>query len=193
MRILLATRNPGKLTEVRRILSNVDLVGLNDVPAYPEAPEVGLTFADNALAKARDGVRFTGLATVADDSGLAVDAMSGMPGVFSARWSGRHGDDTANLNLLLAQVGDVPDDELGAAFVCAVALVLPDGREFVTHGRMPGHLVRVPRGSGGFGYDPIFVASGHTRTSAELTPAEKDAISHRGQALRALAAIIPTL
>lgn len=193
MKVLLATRNPGKLTEVRRIMSTVDLVGLADVPPYPDAPEVGLTFAENALAKARDGVRHTGLATIADDSGLAVDALNGMPGVFSARWSGRHGDDGANLRLLLAQVGDVPDDKLGAAFVCAVALVLPDGREFVTHGRMPGHLVRAPRGDGGFGYDPIFVADGHTRTSAELAPAEKDAISHRGQALRAMAGVFAGL
>jgi XTP/dITP diphosphohydrolase len=191
-RVLLATRNAKKLAELRRILDGaaVELVGLDDVPGYPEAPETGLTFEENALLKAREGVAATGLPTAADDSGIAVDALAGMPGVFSARWSGRHGDDTANLELLLAQVADLPGERLGAAFVCAAALVLPDGREYVTHGRQPGRLVRAPRGDGGFGYDPIFVAAGHTRTNAELTPQEKDAISHRGQAFRALAAII---
>jgi XTP/dITP diphosphohydrolase len=153
-------------------------------------PESGLTFDDNALLKAREGAEHTGLPTVADDSGLAVDVMGGMPGIFSARWSGRHGDDDANLDLLLAQVGDVPDAALTASFVCSAALALPDGRTFTAEGRMPGRLVRARRGSGGFGYDPIFVADGHTRTNAELTPDEKDAISHRGQAFRALAAII---
>jgi XTP/dITP diphosphohydrolase len=183
---LLATRNAKKLAELRRILLDVELVGLDDVPSYVEAPEVGLTFADNALLKAREGVMHTGLPTIADDSGLAVDALNGMPGVFSARWAGKHGDDRANLELLLAQVGDVPDEHLGAAFVCAAALVWPDGREIVTHGEHRGRLVRVPRGTEGFGYDPIFVADGGTRTNAELTPAEKDAISHRGKAFRAL-------
>jgi len=119
--------------------------------------------------------------------------LGGMPGIFSARWSGRHGDDEANIDLLLAQVGDVPDAALTAAFVCAAALALPDGREFVTEGRMPGHLVRTRRGANGFGYDPIFVADGHTRTNGELDPAEKDTISHRGQAFRALAEIVAEL
>ena len=189
-RLLLATRNTKKLEEMRRILANDEVIGLDDVPAYDEVPESGLTFEANALIKAREGVRHTGLPTVADDSGLTVAAMNGMPGVFSARWSGRHGDDTGNVDLLLRQLSDVPDEELGAAFVCAVVLVLPDGREWTVHGEMRGRLVREPRGTGGFGYDPIFVADGHTRTSAELTPAEKDAISHRGQAMRALAAIL---
>ena len=195
LRVLLATRNAKKLGELRRILDGVPvtLVGLDDVPAFPEVPETGLTFEENALIKARAAVAATGLPTVADDSGIAVDALNGMPGVFSARWAGKHGDDTANLELLLAQVGDVPDEHLGAAFVCAAALVLPDGREFVTDGRQPGRLVRVPRGDGGFGYDPIFRADGHDRTNAELTPAEKDAISHRGQAFRALARILRDL
>ncbi len=193
MKLLLATRNAKKLTELRRLLDGVELVGLDDVPPYDELPETGLTFEENALIKAREGAARTGLPTVADDSGIAVDALNGMPGVFSARWAGRHGDDRANLELLLAQVGDVPADRLGAAFVCAAALVLPDGREFVTHGRQPGRLVREPRGEGGFGYDPIFVAAGETRTNAELTPAEKDAISHRGQAFRALAALLAQL
>jgi XTP/dITP diphosphohydrolase len=190
MKLLLATRNRGKLEEMRRILAKDEVVGLDDVPEYDEVPESGLTFEANALIKAREGLRHTGLPTVADDSGLTVAAMNGMPGVFSARWSGRHGDDTGNVDLLLRQLGDVPDGQLGAAFVCAVVLALPDGREWTVHGEMRGRLVRSPRGSGGFGYDPIFVPDGHTRTSAELTPAEKDAISHRGQAMRALASIL---
>jgi XTP/dITP diphosphohydrolase len=190
MKILLATRNPKKLVELQRILVEVDLVGLDDVPAYEEVPESGLTFEENALIKAREGAARTGLPTVADDSGLAVDALNGMPGVFSARWSGRHGDDRANLELLLAQIADVPDGYRGAAFVCAAALALPDGRSAIVDGRMTGHLIRSPRGSGGFGYDPIFVAGGESRTNAELSPAEKDAISHRGKAFRALAEII---
>jgi XTP/dITP diphosphohydrolase len=191
-RYLLASRNLKKLAELRRILAgaDVEIVGLDDVPSYVEVPETGLTFADNALLKAREGVKHTGLPTIADDSGIAVDALNGMPGVFSARWAGRHGDDRANLELLLAQVGDVPEEHLGAAFVCAAALVRPDGQETVTHGEQRGHLVRAPRGGGGFGYDPIFVADGQTRTNAELTPAEKDAISHRGKAFRALADLL---
>jgi XTP/dITP diphosphohydrolase len=190
MKLLLATRNTKKLEEMRRILANDLVVGLDDVPGYDEVPESGLTFEANALIKAREGVANTGLPTVADDSGLAVAAMNGMPGVFSARWSGAHGDDAGNVDLLLRQLGDVPDEHLGAAFVCAVVLVLPDGREWTVHGEMRGRLIRAPRGTGGFGYDPIFVPDGHTRTSAELTPAEKDAISHRGQAMRALASIL---
>ena len=190
MKILLASRNAKKLAELRRILApalpGAEVLGLDDVPAYDEVPESGATFAENALIKAREGLRQTGLPTVADDSGLAVDALNGMPGVLSARWAGGHGDDEANLRLVLDQVGHVPDDRLAAAFVCAVAYL--DGeREIVTEGRMPGRLVRAPRGANGFGYDPIFVPAGYERTSAELSVAEKDAISHRGQALRALA------
>ncbi|GIH12892.1 RdgB/HAM1 family non-canonical purine NTP pyrophosphatase [Rugosimonospora africana] len=190
MKILLATRNTKKLVELQRILIDVALVGLADVPAYEEVPESGLTFEDNALIKAREGAARTGLPTVADDSGLAVDALNGMPGVFSARWSGRHGDDLANLSLVLAQIGDVPDGARGASFVCAAALALPDGREWTVRGEMSGRLIHEPRGEGGFGYDPIFVADGETRTNAELSPGEKDAISHRGKAFRALAGII---
>ena len=190
MKVLLASRNAKKLAELRRILApalpGVEVVGLDDVPAYEEVPESGATFEENALIKAREGFARTGLPTVADDSGLTVDALNGMPGVLSARWAGGHGDDEANLRLVLDQVGHVPDERLGAAFVCAVAFVDPQG-EIVTHGRMPGHLVREPRGTNGFGYDPIFVADGHDRTSAELSVEEKDAISHRGQALRSLA------
>ena len=163
MRLLLATRNAKKLIELRRVLDDaavdVDLVGLDSVPTYPEAPETGLTFAENALLKAREAVRHTGLPSAADDSGIAVDVLNGMPGVFSARWSGKHGDDLANLQLLLAQLADVPDEHLAAAFVCAAALVWPDGREYVVHGEMRGRLIREMRGEGGFGYDPIFVRS----------------------------------
>lgn len=185
-RFLLATRNPGKLVELRRMLTGFDVLGLADVPEFPEAPETGATFAENALAKARDAAAATGLASVADDSGLTVDALNGMPGVLSARWSGRHGTDRANVDLLLAQVADVPDERRGAAFVCAAALVVPGGPETVVHGEWAGHLTREPRGTNGFGYDPIFVPEGETRTSAELSAAEKDAASHRARALRAL-------
>ena len=193
MKILLATRNAKKLDELRRILigsPGIELVGLGDLPEYPEAPETGLTFAENALLKAREGVKYTGLPTVADDSGLAVDALNGMPGVFSARWSGKHGDDRANLDLVLAQVSDVDDAHRGAQFVCAAAFVLPGGKEHLVHGSMPGRLIRAPRGEGGFGYDPIFIADGQTKTNAELDSAEKDAISHRGKAFRSLASVI---
>lgn len=192
-RVLLATRNRKKLAELRRILDEVvpvRLVSLDDLPPYPEVPETGLTFGENALIKAREGVRRTGLPTVADDSGLVVEAFGGAPGVFSARWSGRHGDDGANLRLLLAQLSDVPDDRRQAAFVCAAALVLPNGREHLVDGRQTGRLIRVPRGENGFGYDPIFVGDGQDRTNAELSSAEKDAVSHRGQAFRALAKVI---
>jgi XTP/dITP diphosphohydrolase len=189
VKLLLASRNPGKLAELQRLLDgagNWQVIGLADVPEFPEAPETGATFAENALAKARDAVAATGLPAVADDSGLAVDALNGMPGVLSARWSGRHGDDLGNVALLLGQLGDVPDERRGAAFVCAAALVLPDGTELVEHGEWRGRVVRAPRGTGGFGYDPIFVPDGEQRTSAELSPAEKDAASHRGRAFRAL-------
>jgi XTP/dITP diphosphohydrolase len=186
-RILLASRNAKKLAEMQRILApTFEVVGLDDVPAYEEVPESGATFADNALIKAREGFVHTQMPTVADDSGLTVDALNGMPGVLSARWAGAHGDDEANLRLVLAQLADTPDERLGATFICAVAFV--DGaREIVVDGRMPGHLTREPRGSNGFGYDPIFVPDGYDVTSAELPSDEKDSISHRGQALRALA------
>jgi XTP/dITP diphosphohydrolase len=190
-RVLLASRNAKKLGELRRILAaehvgGVEIVGLDDVPAFPEAPETGATFEENALAKARDAVAATGLPSIADDSGLAVDALCGMPGVLSARWSGRHGDDLANLELLLGQLGDVPDERRGAAFVAAAALVLPDGTETIVRGEWRGVLIRERRGVNGFGYDPIFVPDGETRTSAELAAEEKDAASHRGLALRQL-------
>ena len=186
--VLLASRNAKKLAELRRILEpnvpGVEVVGLDDVPPYDEVPESGATFADNALIKAREGFARTGLPTIADDSGLTVDALNGMPGVLSARWAGRHGNDEANLQLVLDQVSDVPDNRLGAAFVCAAAFVSAAG-EVVVEGTMTGRLVREPRGTNGFGYDPIFVlASG--KTTAELTQQQKSMISHRGKALRAL-------
>jgi XTP/dITP diphosphohydrolase len=195
-KLLLATANRKKLAELQRILDlalgaeRIALVGLADFEGYPEVPETGLTFGENALIKAREGARRTGLPTVADDSGLAVDALSGMPGVFSARWSGKHGDDNANLDLLLAQVADVQDRQRGAAFVCAAALVLPNGREHLVEGKQRGAILRSRRGEGGFGYDPIFLGEGQTKTNAELGPAEKDTISHRGKAFRELAKVI---
>jgi XTP/dITP diphosphohydrolase len=195
-RVLLATANQGKLAELRALLPNtVTVLGLADVAAYDALPETGATFEDNALLKARQAAAVTGIVALADDSGLEVDALNGMPGVLSARWSGRHGDDPANNALLLGQIGDVPDERRGAAFVSAVALVTPDGRDHVVRGRWPGRIIRQPRGANGFGYDPLFVpaesdADGTGRTSAELVPAEKNALSHRGRAMRAM---LPTL
>lgn len=185
-RIVLATKNPGKVAELQRLLVGHELVAAS----YEPGPETGATFAQNALAKAYEGVAAIGLPAVADDSGLAVDALNGMPGVLSARWSGRHGDDLANLHLLLGQLADVPDDRRGAAFVCAAAYAMPDGRSAVVEGRLRGRLVREPRGSGGFGYDPLLVPEGLDVTTAELSPGDKDAISHRGQAFRQLAPLL---
>jgi len=189
MRAVLATRNRHKLEELRRILSpyDVELTSLEDYPDVPDVAETGETFADNAILKARAVAAATGLVAVADDSGLSVDALNGMPGVLSARWAGRHGNDVANLELVLAQIGDVPDDRRGAAFVCAAAAVSPDGRVVLAEGRVEGTLLRAPRGSNGFGYDPIFVPMGERRTTAEMSAEKKDAISHRGVAFRALA------
>jgi XTP/dITP diphosphohydrolase len=190
-KLLLATRNAKKLGELRRILaaegiSGIEVLGLADVSSFPEAPETAPDFEGNAVAKARDAVAACGLPAIADDSGIAVDALNGMPGVLSARWSGRHGDDEANLDLVLGQLTDVPDGRRGAAFVCAAALVLPSGEETLVRGEWRGTLVRSRRGTNGFGYDPIFQPDGESRTSAEMEPAEKDAVSHRGRALRAL-------
>ncbi|MGW3958391.1 RdgB/HAM1 family non-canonical purine NTP pyrophosphatase [Amycolatopsis sp. NPDC005003] len=190
-KLLLATRNAKKLGELRRIvvaegLSGIEVIGLADVPPFPEAPETAPDFEGNAVAKARDAVAATGLPAIADDSGIAVDALNGMPGVLSARWSGKHGDDEANLDLVLGQLSDVPDERRGAQFVCVAALVLPSGEETVVRGEWRGTLVRERRGVNGFGYDPIFRPDGESRTSAEMEPAEKDAVSHRGLALRAL-------
>lgn len=190
-RLVLATANQSKLTELARILADehatVTLASLAEFPGAPEVAETGATFAENALLKARAIAAFTGLPTVADDSGLCVDALNGMPGVLSARWSGRHGDDEANLKLVLAQVADVPDERRGARFSCAAALVLPGDEEYVREGVVTGRLIREPRGSNGFGYDPVFEPDGYGVTTAEMDPGDKDKISHRGRALRALA------
>ncbi len=190
-RLVLGTRNKNKIDELRKILADagvdVELLSVEAFEDVPDVPETGVTFADNALLKARAVAKATGLPAVADDSGLCVDALGGQPGVFSARWAGGHGDDKANLDLVLSQLADIPDDQRGAHFACAAALVLPSGQERVVEGKLDGTLTREPRGLNGFGYDPIFQPVGATRTTAEMTPAEKNAISHRGQAFRALA------
>jgi XTP/dITP diphosphohydrolase len=195
-RLVLATHNPHKVRELREILTplvpglaGADVVGAADLAA-PMPLEDEVTFAGNALLKARALARFSGLVAVADDSGLEVDVLGGAPGVFSARWAGGHGDDEANLRLLLDQLADVPPKHRGAQFTCAAAVAAPDGREHVVMGRMRGVLIHAPRGSGGFGYDPIFVAVGQDRTNSELTPEEKNAISHRAEAFVALAPTI---
>jgi XTP/dITP diphosphohydrolase len=194
-RVVLATRNAGKIAELRRILAgyDIELVGIDEVPDAGEIAETGATFAENAMIKAREVSRLSGLIAIADDSGLTVDALNGMPGVLSARWSGRHGDDHANLELVLAQLSDVPEQRRGAAFVCAAAASAPDGREIVVEEEVVGVLLREPRGSNGFGYDPIFVPDGETLTTAEMSPERKDEISHRGKAFRALAPLLADL
>ncbi|GAA2957993.1 RdgB/HAM1 family non-canonical purine NTP pyrophosphatase [Streptomyces enissocaesilis] len=196
-RLILATRNAGKITELHAILADAglthDLVGADAYPEIPDVKETGVTFAENALLKAHAMARATGLPAVADDSGLAVDVMGGAPGIFSARWSGTHGDDEANLNLLLAQLADIDHPHRAAHFACAAALALPDGTERVVEGRLTGTLRRTPAGTNGFGYDPILQPDGHDVTCAELTPAEKNAISHRGKAFRALAPVVREL
>jgi XTP/dITP diphosphohydrolase len=199
--LLLATRNAGKLAELQRLLQSavpgVEVVGLRDVEEYPEAPETGATFAENALLKAREAVRYTGLPAVADDSGLTVDALNGMPGVLSARWAGTTGDgaakDRANNELLLAQLADVPDERRTARFRCSVVFLNPTPggvEEHAVEGEMAGRVIREMRGSGGFGYDVLFCAEGHEATTAELPADEKDAISHRGRALRKVAPVV---
>jgi XTP/dITP diphosphohydrolase len=198
--VFLASRNPKKILEMRRILvelaPDVEVLGLDDVAPYDEPAETEATFAGNALLKAHAGVVATGLPSVADDSGLCVDALNGMPGVLSARWAGTAKDDAANNRLLLEQLADVPDERRGAHFTCAVALAYPVGAggvaEHVVHGEMAGRVIRETRGDGGFGYDVLFVAddTADGRTSAELSVAEKDAISHRGKALREIAPVV---
>jgi XTP/dITP diphosphohydrolase len=207
--VVLATRNEGKLRELARILgaeqsdaaAMIRLASLESFPGAPDVPETGATFEENALLKARAIAAYTGQAAVADDSGICVDALNGMPGVLSARWAGGHGDDQANLDLVLAQVADIPQDRLGAQFVCAAALVVPAADpgtsadqgtqgEWVVTRKLAGRLIRTRRGTGGFGYDPIFVPDGFEQTTAEMTAEAKDAISHRGQAFRALAPLI---
>ena len=196
-RLVLATHNQGKLRELRELLRG-QVPGLDvdtqvvDASAVggPDVAETGVTFAENSLLKARAVAEATGLVAIADDSGLSVDVLGGAPGIFSARWAGQHGDDAANLRLLLAQLADVPDTHRGAAFVCAAALAVPASevgvREVVVYGQLAGKLLREPRGEGGFGYDPVLQPIGLDRSCAELSPEEKNAISHRGQAFRAL-------
>ncbi|GHH32255.1 RdgB/HAM1 family non-canonical purine NTP pyrophosphatase [Streptomyces candidus] len=196
-RLILATRNAGKITELRTILADADLpyelVGTDAYPEIPDVKETGVTFAENALLKAHAMARATGLPAIADDSGLAVDVLHGAPGIFSARWSGTHGDDQANLDLLLAQLADIGPEHRAAHFACAAALALPDGTERVVEGTMPGTLRYAPAGTNGFGYDPILQPEGHEVTCAELSPAEKNAISHRGKAFRGLVPVLREL
>lgn len=193
-RIVLATRNAHKVSELQAILDDLvgelelEIVGVGEFPDVADVVETGVTFAENATLKAVAVAEATGLPALADDSGLAVDVLGGAPGVYSARWAGTHGQDRANLDLLLAQLSDVPDEHRAAAFVCAAVLALPDGTVVVREGRMPGSLAREPRGENGFGYDPILVVDGDVRTAAELSTEDKNAISHRGKAFRALAA-----
>ena len=197
MKVVLATRNQHKVAELRRILASanldVELVGTDDFPDLPDIPETGSTFAANALLKAHEVAQRTGCIAIADDSGLCVDALNGMPGILSARWAGSHGDDAANLALVLTQITDVPSQRRGAAFHCAAAVATPEGDERVVEGVLTGSLADAPRGENGFGYDPIFVPTGYVLTTAELTPQEKDAISHRGQAFRALVPLLRDL
>ena len=196
-RLVLATHNKGKLRELRELLRgqvpglDVDTQVVDAAAAgAPDVVETGVTFAENSLLKARAVAEATGLVAIADDSGLAVDVLGGSPGIFSARWAGRHGDDAANLRLLLDQLSDVPDGHRGAAFVCAAALAVPSAvgtaHETVEYGQLEGTLLREPRGEGGFGYDPVLQPVGEERSCAELSADEKNAISHRGQAFRAL-------
>jgi XTP/dITP diphosphohydrolase len=191
-RIVLATRNQHKVAELRHILADVceelglEIVGASEFPDAPDVVEDGVTFEENARLKAVALAGATGLPALADDSGLAVDVLGGAPGIFSARWAGSHGNDRANLELLLDQLSDVKDEHRGAAFVCAAVLAMPDGTVRATEGRMPGTVARQPKGSNGFGYDPILVVEGDTRHCAELSADEKNAISHRGKAFRAM-------
>lgn len=205
MQLLVASNNPKKLKELQTILdkaevTGVELVSLKDVEAYPEPVEDGLSFEDNALLKAREGAKRTGLATISDDSGLAVAAMNGCPGIFSARWAGGHGDDEANNQLLLAQMADVRDEARQAAFVSVCALVSTDGQAVVSEGRWEGYLLREARGENGFGYDPLFLPAeeyrgslDEGRSSAQLSAEEKNALSHRGRALAGLVDAIRAL
>lgn len=203
-RVVLATNNAKKLVELRRVLAEagleIEVLGLGDFEPYPEPAETGRSFDNNALIKAQAAVAHLGVAAMADDSGLEVDVLNRMPGVRSSRWAGAAGDDEANLRLVLDQIDDVPDEERTARFVCSMALVLPDfetdptgrtpGQEFLQRGVMEGRLTREPAGENGFGYDPIFCPLGEERTNAQLSPEEKDAISHRGRAARAMASFI---
>jgi XTP/dITP diphosphohydrolase len=191
-KLLLATRNNGKIVEFRRILDalapgEIELVGLDQFPELHDVDETGSTFEENALLKAREMSEATGLPAIADDSGLCIDALNGDPGIFSARWAGGHGDDKANIEKVLAQLRDVPDENRTAYFICVAALYLPDGRTHCEEGRFYGRILHSPVGENGFGYDPIFQPEGLSISSAQLSSEEKDAMSHRGKSLRAIA------
>ncbi|MGH3488717.1 MAG: RdgB/HAM1 family non-canonical purine NTP pyrophosphatase [Actinopolymorphaceae bacterium] len=193
-RVLLATHNRGKMVEMARILTPlvpaVEVLDLDDIPAYDEPAETEPSFEGNARLKARAALAHTGLPSVADDSGLCVDALNGMPGVLTARWAGRGENRPRGYELLLDQLVEVPDERRGAYFVACMVLALPDGTEQLVEGRMAGSIAREPAGTGGFGYDPVFVPDGEKRTAAELPSDEKDALSHRGKAIRAMAPLI---
>jgi XTP/dITP diphosphohydrolase len=188
-KIVIASHNRKKIDEMRRILDQsgleIEIVGTDQFPELADVEETGTTFSANAMLKAHYVSEATGLPAVADDSGLCVDALNGMPGILSARWAGQHGNDQANMELLLSQIAHVPEKRRGAAFVCAIAYCEPGGREFIVEGSMNGSLILSPRGTNGFGYDPIFVPMGRMETTAEMTSSDKDAISHRGHALKA--------
>ena len=195
--VVLATRNEHKVVEFRRILAaaslDVELLGVDSFPNVPEVPETAATFAENASAKAREVAQHSGHISIADDSGLCVDALNGMPGVLSARWCGRHGDDAANTALVLAQMSNVPAERRGARFHCSAAVSLVDGTCQVVAAALEGTLATMPIGEHGFGYDPIFVPDGEVRTTAQMKPQEKDQISHRGRALRALVPVLESI
>ena len=191
-KLVLATRNQGKITEFRRILDAlapgaIELIGVDQFPDLVDVEETGSTFEENSLLKARYTCQATGLPAIADDSGLCVDALNGDPGIFSARWAGEHGNDQANLEKVLAQLKDVPDEKRTAHFMCVASLVLPDGREQVAEGRFEGHILHAPVGENGFGYDPIFQPLGLRISSAQMSAEEKDLVSHRGKSLRSIA------
>ncbi len=190
--LVLATRNQGKITEFRRILEElapgqIELIGVDQFPDLVDVDETGSTFEENSLLKSRYTCAATGLPAIADDSGLCVDFLNGDPGIFSARWAGNHGDDQANIEKLLEQLKDVPDDKRTARFKCVASLVLPDGREQIAEGRFEGHILHAPVGENGFGYDPIFQPLGLSISSAQMSAQEKDLVSHRGKSLRAIA------
>ncbi|NCV79521.1 MAG: XTP/dITP diphosphatase [Actinobacteria bacterium] len=190
--LVLATRNQGKIIEFRRILEalapgEIELVGVDQFPDLVDVDETGSTFEENSLLKARYTCQATGLPAIADDSGLCVDALNGDPGIYSARWAGEHGNDQANLEKVLDQLKDVPDEKRTAHFMCVASLVLPDGREQVAEGRFEGHILHAPVGENGFGYDPIFQPLGLSISSAQMSAEEKDLVSHRGKSLRSIA------
>jgi XTP/dITP diphosphohydrolase len=191
-KLVLATRNSGKIIEFRRILEEiapgaVELISVDQFPDLIDVEEIGSTFEENSLLKARYTSEATGLPAIADDSGLCIDALGGAPGIFSARWAGKHGDDQANLEKVLEQLKDVPEEKRGAHFLCVASLVLPDGREHVAEGRFDGSILRSAVGANGFGYDPIFQPKGLTISSAQMSAEEKDLVSHRGKSLRSIA------